>query len=156
MSQVRQYELVYITPAETTDDVLADVHEQVRVVVDRFGGTIERTEPWGRRKLAYEIAGHREGVYVMEVINGPGALTSELDRRLRVIDTVIRHMVVRVDEELAVAERARSRRKDQTTARRVRRGLPPEPTETERQRRQSDDDDDDGGMDHGFRAGGDR
>ena len=50
-------------------------------------------------------------------------------------DTVIRHMVVRVDEELAVAERARVRRKDAMAERRVRRGLPPEPTEQERNRR---------------------
>ena len=71
---------------------------------------------------------------MLEVINGPAALTAELDRRLRVFDIVIRHMVVRVDEELAVAERARVRRKAAMAARRVRRGLPPEPTETERQR----------------------
>ena len=79
---------------------------------------------------------------MLEVINGPGALTAELDRRLRVFDTVIRHMIVRVDEELAVAERARVRRKAATAARRVRRGLPPEPTESERQRRAEEDDDD--------------
>jgi hypothetical protein len=90
------------------------------------------------------------------VINGPGALTAELDRRLRVIDTVIRHLVVRVDEDLAAAERGRTRRKDATVARRVRRGLPPEPTESERQRRAEDDDEGDGGMDHMFRDRGDR
>jgi hypothetical protein len=72
------------------------------------------------------------------------------------LDAVIRHMVVRVDEELAMADRARDRRKTATAARRVRRGLPPEPTETERQRRREDDDDLDGGMDHMFRGGGDR
>jgi small subunit ribosomal protein S6 len=155
MSKVRQYELVYITPAETTEEVLADVHTQVAAVVDRFGGAIERTENWGRRRLAYEIGGQREGVYVLEVINGPGALTAELDRRLRVLDTVVRHMIVRVDEDLAAADRARVRRKAATTARRVRRGLPPEPTESERQRR-ADEDDDDGGMDGGFRERGDR
>jgi small subunit ribosomal protein S6 len=156
MSQVRQYELIYITPAETSDEVMADLHQQVAAVVDRFGGTIERTENWGRRKLAYEISGQREGLYVLEVINGPAALTAELDRRLRVLDAVIRHMVVRVDEELAMADRARDRRKTASAARRVRRGLPPEPTETERQRRREDDDDLDGGMDHMFRGGGDR
>lgn len=156
-NNVRQYELIYITPAETTEEALAELHTQVASVVERFGGTIERTENWGRRRLAYEIGGQREGVYVLEVINGPGALTTELDRRLRVFDNVIRHMVVRVDEDLAVAERARVRRKAATVARRVRRGLPPEPTETERQRRAEDDDDADGGMDHGmFRERGDR
>jgi small subunit ribosomal protein S6 len=156
MSTVRQYELVYITPPETTEETLADLHQQVAAVVERFGGTIEKTENWGRRRLAYEIAGHREGAYVFELINGPGALTAELDRRLRVVDTVVRHMIVRVDEDLAAADRARDRRKAATTARRVRRGLPPEPTESERQRRADDEDDGDGGMDHGFRDRGDR
>jgi small subunit ribosomal protein S6 len=155
MSSVRQYELVYITPPETTEETINDLHAQIVTVIERFGGTIERTENWGRRRLAYEIAGHREGVYVLEVINGPGELTAELDRRLRVIDTVIRHMVVRVDEELGVAERARVRRKSAMAERRVRRGLPPEPTESERKRREEDDDDSDGGMDQMFR-GGDR
>jgi small subunit ribosomal protein S6 len=156
MSHVRQYELIYITPPETTEEALAELHQQVQAVVDRFSGTIEKTENWGRRKLAYEIAGHRDGVYVLEIINGPAALTSELDRRLRVFDNVIRHMVVRVDEELAAAERARVRRKTAMAERRVRRGLPPEPTEHERRRHAEDDDDGDVSMDQVFRAGGDR
>jgi len=156
MSTVRQYELIYITPPESTEEALAELHSQVQSVVDRFGGNIEKTENWGRRKLSYEIAGHRDGIYVLEVINGPAALTTELDRRLRVFDIVIRHMMVRVDEELAAAERARVRRKTNMSARRVRRGLPPEPTETERKRHAEDDDDGDMSMDQLFRAGGDR
>ena len=88
--------------------------------------------------------------------NGPAALTTELDRRLRVLDVVIRHMIVRVDEDLAVAERAKARRKAATTARRVRRGLPPEPTETELHRRKEDDDDMEGGIEMGFRGGRDQ
>jgi small subunit ribosomal protein S6 len=154
MSTVRQYELIYITPPESTEEQLNELHAQVLAVVDRFGGTIEKTENWGRRRLAYEIAGHREGVYVLELINGPAALLAELDRRLRVFDIVIRHMAVRIDEELAVAERARERRKAATTARRARRGLPPEPTEHERKRHVDEDDDSDAG--EGFRLGGDR
>lgn len=153
MSAERQYELIYITPPDTTEEALAELHQQVASVVERFNGKIERTEPWGRRRLAYEINKHREGNYVLEVINGPAALTTELDRRLRVLDVVIRHLIVRVDEDLAVAERAKVRRKVQTTARRVRRGLPPEPTETELHRRNEDNDDMDGGMDMGFRGG---
>ena len=156
MSQVRQYELIYITPPETSEDALGELHQQVEKVVHQFGGNIEKSENWGRRKLAYEIARHREGVYVFDVINGPAALNAELDRRLRVVDTVIRHMIVRVDEELAIADRARQNRKDSMAKRRVRRGLPPEPTEGERHRREDDDDDMEGGLEHGFRAGGDR
>ena len=155
MSTVRQYELVYITPPETTEEALAELHQQIVGIVEKFGATISNTENWGRRKLAYEINRHREGVYVLEVINGPAPMVAELDRRLRVFDNVIRHLVVRVDEELAVAERAKTRRKEAMAKRRVRRGLPPEPTETERHRREEDDDDSDGPGD-GFRAGGDR
>jgi len=150
MSTVRQYELIYITPPEITEEALAELHQQVAAVVERFGGTIERTEPWGRRRLAYEINRHREGVYVLEVINGPGELTAELDRRLRVFDDVIRHMIVRVDEDLAAAERAKARRQQATADRRVRRGLPPEPAEGERRR--SDDEDEEPAS----RAGGER
>jgi small subunit ribosomal protein S6 len=156
MSNTRQYELVYIALPDSSEEVLADLHQQVASIVERFGGTIERTEPWGRRRLAYDINNQREGTYVLEVINGPAAMTAELDRRLRVLDVVMRHLVVRVDEELAVADRAKTRRKAATVARRVRRGLPPEPTETELHRRREENDDLDAGGDMGFRERGDR
>lgn len=127
----RQYELIYITPPEATEELQNELHQLVADVVEKFSGAIERTENWGRRKLAYEIQRHREGVYVLEVINGPAELVTELERRLRVNEHVIRHMVVRVDDELAVADRAQTRRKRAVAARRERRGLPPEPTEDE-------------------------
>jgi small subunit ribosomal protein S6 len=152
MSNARQYELVCIVPPETTEEALNELHSQVATVAERFGATIEKTENWGRRKLAYEIAGHRDGVYVLELINGPSAMTAELDRRLRVLDVVIRHLIIRVDEDLAVADRAQTRRKSAMASRRVRRGLPPEPTEQERSRRMEDDDDLEG-PDMGFRGG---
>ena len=154
MSTVRQNELIYIVPPETTDEALAELQSQVESITQRFGATIEKTENWGRRKLAYEIGKHRDGVYVLHVINGPAEMVAELDRRLRVFDLVMRHLVVRVDEELAIADRARTRRKSAMANRRVRRGLPPEPTEQERNRRREEDDDMDG-PDMGFR-GGDR
>ena len=125
MSEVRQYEVVYIVTPEATDEVVADLHQQVEAVVQRFGGSIERTENWGRRRLAYEIAHHREGTYVLEVLNGPGEMVRELDRRLKVTDQVIRHLAVRVDEELRVAERAKAKRQAESRRRRAARGLPP-------------------------------
>ena len=50
-----------------------------------MGGQIEKTENWGRRKLAYEIGRHKEGTYVLEVILGSGELMKEIDRRLKVL-----------------------------------------------------------------------
>ena len=126
MSTSRQYELVYIVSPDATDQEVSDLHTQIEQIVQRFNGTFDKTENWGRRKLAYEIGKHREGTYVVETITGSGELMKEIDRRLRVIDNVIRHLVVRVDEELQVAERTRSARQASSARRRVARGLPPE------------------------------
>jgi small subunit ribosomal protein S6 len=123
---VRQYELVYILPPETTEQQATELHEQVASVVSRLNGQIEKTENWGRRKLAYEIGHFKEGVYVLDVINGDGELMKELDRRLKVIDQVVRHMIVRVDEEKKVVERTRTKRQSESERRRVKRGLPPQ------------------------------
>jgi small subunit ribosomal protein S6 len=139
----RKYELVYVVSPEANDEQVADLHTQVEAIVQRMGGQIEKTDNWGRRKLAYEIGRHKEGTYVLEVINGDGDLMKEIDRRLRVIDTVIRHLTVRVDEEQGVVERTRSKRTDTSRRRRVARGLPPERQPGEGQRGEPDDDRDD-------------
>jgi small subunit ribosomal protein S6 len=122
----RQYELVYILPPDTTEQQVTELHEQLEAVVSRMHGQIEKTENWGRRRLAYEIAHQKEGVYVLEVINGSGELMKELDRRLRVMDQVVRHLVVRVDHEKKVVERTRTKRQSNSERRRVKRGLPPQ------------------------------
>jgi small subunit ribosomal protein S6 len=122
----RQYELIYILPADATEQQATELHEQVAGVVSRLNGQIERTENWGRRRLAYEIAHQKEGVYVLEVINGSGEVMKEVDRRLRVMDQVVRHMIVRVDEEKKVVDRTRTKRQAESERRRVKRGLPPQ------------------------------
>jgi len=123
MSQARQYELVYIMSPDATEQEVADLHTQIEAIITRYKGELVKTENWGRRKLAFRIGKHREGTYVLEVFTGTGELTKELDRRLKVIDSVIRHLCVRVDEELRLAERTRARR-DAETQRRIARGLP--------------------------------
>jgi small subunit ribosomal protein S6 len=139
----RQYELVYILPPETTEQQVADLHGQIEAVVSRLSGQIEKTENWGRRKLAYDIGRHKEGVYILEVINGSGELMKELDRRLRVIDEVVRHLIVRVDAEKRVVERTRAKRQADSERRRVKRGLPPQRQPGEGRPADRDDLDDD-------------
>ena len=143
MSQNRQYELVYIVSPDASEQAVADLHTQVEQIVQRFTGTLDKTENWGRRKLAYEIGPYKEGVYVLEVINGGGDLVKEIDRRLKVLDVVIRHMIVRVDEETKVVERTRTRRQTSSQRRRVRRGLPPVRQPGEGRQADGDDGDDD-------------
>ena len=139
----RTYELVYVVSPDATDEQVADLHTQVEAIVQRMNGQIEKTDNWGRRKLAYEIGRHKEGTYVLEVIKGDGELMKEIDRRLRVTDLVIRHLTVRVDEEQAVVERTRSKRTETSRRRRMARGLPADRQPGEGQRGETDDDRDD-------------
>jgi small subunit ribosomal protein S6 len=111
MSTPRQYELIYVVSPDASEQEVTDLHGQVESIIARIGGELVKTENWGRRKMAYEIGPHKEGVYVLEVMNGSGELMKEIERRLRVSERVLRYLVVRVDEELRAAERARSRRK---------------------------------------------
>ena len=144
MSQTRQYELVYIVSPDASEQAVADLHTQVEQIVQRFNGTLDKTENWGRRKLAY----------VIETISGTGELMKEIDRRLRVTDTIIRHLTVRIDEDLKVADRLRAERKATQARRRTARGLPPEPQASERRGDRDNDDQDDGVM--GLEAEGQR
>jgi small subunit ribosomal protein S6 len=139
----RKYELVYVVSPDATDEQVTDLHAQVEAIVQRIGGQIEKTENWGRRKLAYEIGRHKEGTYVLETIDGTGELMKEIDRRLKVSDLVIRHLVVRIDEDQAVIERTRARRTETSRRRRTARGLPADRQAGEGQRGDSDDDRDD-------------
>ena len=125
----RTYELIYVLKPDAPETEVADLHKQVADIVQRLGGTIDKTEnaaPWGRRRLAYEIGHHKEGFYVLEVITGSAELMKEIDRRLKVTEGLLRHLIVRVDEAAIKAERARSKRTEESRRRRVARGLPPD------------------------------
>jgi small subunit ribosomal protein S6 len=121
MNGQRQYELVYLVSPQASEQEVTDLHAQVEATVARFGAQLAKTENWGRRKLAYEIGGHKEGTYVLEVIDGGGEVMKEIDRRLKVNEQVLRHLVVRVDEELRAAEQTRTRRQAEAQRRAERR-----------------------------------
>ena len=139
----RKYELVYVVSPDATDAQVTDLHTQVEQIAQRLDGTIEKTDNWGRRRLAYEIGPHKEGTYVLETIDGGGELMKEIDRRLKVSDLVIRHLIVRIDEEQSVVDRTRTKRTEASRRRRVARGLPPDRQPGEGQRGDIDDDRDD-------------
>ena len=122
----RQYELVYILPPDSTEAQVAELQTQIEEIVSRLHGQIASTDNWGRKRLAYEIARHKEGFYVLQTINGSGELMKELDRRLKVMDIVIRQMIVRVDEDKKVVNTVQTRRRTSSERRRVKRGLPPQ------------------------------
>ena len=140
MSSVRTYELIYVLKPDAPEAEVNTLHGQVVEVVDRLGGKIDKTDQWGRRKLAYEIGHHKEGFYVLEVISGSGELMKELDRRLKVTEGLLRHLIVRVDESTIKADRARTKRTEESRRRRIARGLPPDRQPGEGPQGMDDDD----------------
>ena len=135
--------MIYVLKPDASEAEVSDMHKQVAEVVERMGGKIDKTDnqaPWGRRKLAYEIGHHKEGFYVLETITGSGELMKEIDRRLKVLDYVIRHLAVRIDEEQGVIERTRAKRTEISRRRRTARGLPPDRQPGEGQRGEPDED----------------
>ena len=82
----------------------------VQGYVEKEGGTHQKLEKWGKKRLAYTVGKHREGSYVLLVAEGPAALVKEVERRIRVTDGVVQFLTVRVDEDLRKAERRKARR----------------------------------------------
>ncbi len=127
MQETRQYELVYVMNPSAGEEAVNGLHTQVEEIITTRGGQIDKTDNWGRRRLAYEIDRHKEGTYVLELFSGTGEIVGELDRRLKVADNILRYLIVRVDEDLRKAERTRSRRQARRQRRREARGLTAEP-----------------------------
>jgi small subunit ribosomal protein S6 len=102
-----------VVPTEP-DEAVDAIIEQLRTVAEDRGATVTKIDKMGRRKLAYPIRvspkTHTEGNYVVLTIEGSGAEIFELERRLRVTETVIRHITVRIDEDLKRAEKFKAKR----------------------------------------------
>jgi small subunit ribosomal protein S6 len=108
---LRTYEVAFIAAPNTADDDLSKLNSQIeQIIIDR-GGKITKVDNWGRRKLAYRIGKFDEGVYTFVYVEGSGKEISEVERRLRVTDFVIRYLTVRTDEALKRAEKLKSKRK---------------------------------------------
>jgi small subunit ribosomal protein S6 len=120
----RYYDLVFIVRPATPEDEIKKVLTVIEHTVAEKGGKIEKTEHWGTRKLAYRVAKHREGIYVhQEIRTNHGELIAELERRLRVHDTVIKYQTVRLDEDLKRQKKLTMKR-EKRAARRPRRTTP--------------------------------
>lgn len=117
----RLYDLIFIARPATPEDEVKKVEHAIEHACSEKGGKIEKTENWGTRKLAYRVSKHREGIYVYHQIRtSHGELISELERRLRVQDCVIKYLTIRLDEDLK-RQKKLSERREKRAARRPRR-----------------------------------
>ena len=95
-----QYETVFIADPTYTDEEVDELIKGYEQVVTAAGGKSVKIEKWGKRRLAYSIRHHEEGIYVLMTLECPATLVKELDRRFRMNDRILRHMAVRVESEL--------------------------------------------------------
>ncbi len=96
---MHQYELALVLDATIEDEARADLVEQIKALIERFEGSVTDVDEWGKKKLAYEIQKMPEGYYYFIQINAPGTTPAELEQRLRIMDHVLRYLIVRKDEE---------------------------------------------------------
>jgi len=120
----RLYDLIFIARPATPEDEIKKVEHAVEHACTEKGGKIEKSEHWGTRKLAYRVAKHREGIYVYyQIRTSHGELISELERRLKVQDSVIKYMTIRLDEDIKRQKKLTAIR-DKRAARRPKRPAP--------------------------------
>ncbi len=89
----RSYEAFYIVPASLSDEEVQTVADHFKDVVEKNGGTVESAGKWEKRRLAYEINGHKDGNYVLMKFTAPAPVPNELNRLMRINDSVIRHRI---------------------------------------------------------------
>ncbi|HUQ93765.1 MAG TPA: 30S ribosomal protein S6 [Bryobacteraceae bacterium] len=102
---MRIYEELYILKPDTPEEDVEASVELIRQIVTNAGGTIDKVDKWGVRRLAYRVQKLSEGFFVLVVFTtGPEAV-KEIERRLRVSDNVVKYITVRIDEKLKWLEK---------------------------------------------------
>lgn len=93
-----QYESVIIYLSDLDEKGVDSQIEKVEAMIASHTGTVDQKEIWGRRELAYKISKKSHGIYVLLVFTGDNSLVADLDRQLKINESVLRHMIVKKDE----------------------------------------------------------
>jgi small subunit ribosomal protein S6 len=107
---MRIYEELFILRPDATDEEIDPAIEQLKGVITQAGGTLDKVDKWGMRRLAYRVLKYNEGQYVLLQFTANPEAVKELERRLRVSDLVIKFLTVRIDEKLKRIEKRRKQR----------------------------------------------
>lgn len=97
---MNKYELMYIIDTELDESARKELIEKVNGIIAENEGVVEKVdETWGKRRLAYTINYKTEGWYVLVNFQGPSALPQELERRLSILEEVVRYLTVKIEEK---------------------------------------------------------
>ena len=116
------YELLLIITPDYDENEAEALTDQVKGIIEN-GGTLLKVDPWGKKRLAYPIRKRNEGYYVLYIFECAPSFVAELNQSLRVIDTILRYMVVQYEDDInklkadlaAETEQAESDDEAQTT-----------------------------------------
>lgn len=92
---MKAYELLFFVAPSTDEETRTAVMKRIETTISDAKGTVYNVDNWGKRKLAYEINGLTDGDYTLVDFHADPADVAELDRILRITDTVVRHMIVK-------------------------------------------------------------
>jgi small subunit ribosomal protein S6 len=95
---MRHYELMVILDPDIEERTVAPALDQFLTVVKKDGGSIEKIDIWGRRRLSFEIIKKTEGIYAVVDLQAEPATVKELDRQLNLNEAVLRTKVIRPDQ----------------------------------------------------------
>ena len=115
----RQYEILFIAEQNLGEPEVDTLTNTVKGFIEKENGTVEKVEKWGKKRLAYTIGKNREGSYVLMLANCPGSAMSEVERRMRVTDGILRFLAVRIDAEMKKADRKKAIRGKKESTRRA-------------------------------------
>jgi len=95
---MRGYEVLYVMKPNYEEEAYRDFVEKYNALIQANGGEVTKVDPWGKRRLAYEIDKVREGYYVLVQFNGDANLPAELERNFRINDEILRYLVTKLPE----------------------------------------------------------
>lgn len=114
---MRIYEELFIVRPDMPEEEIDQLIEQLTGLVAAQGGNVDKSDKWGVRKLAYRVQKRAEGFYVLLQFSAQPDTVRELERRLRVTDSVMKFLTVRIDEKLKKIDK-RKKERDKRAARR--------------------------------------
>lgn len=114
---MRHYEIMFIVNPNAPEEDIDKINGQIEGVITAGGGKVSKIEKLGKRRLAYLVKKLREGFYVLFTIEADGAIVREVERRLRVMDLVVKYLTVRLDDDMKRLEKIKAHRQKRATRR---------------------------------------
>lgn len=95
---MNQYELALVINGKLADEARDESLEKVKALIERFEGSVVKVDDWGKRRLAYEIQKVREGFYYFITFESPSTTPAQVEKRIRIMETVLRFLIVKVEQ----------------------------------------------------------